>query len=269
MLVITPTASERKEARLLPVHLDAAVRALRDDGFVVIENAVDTAHIDAVYAAMVEDINSVRRQKGEFPGFSNVPARRTPDLLFKDILMNPIAEQIMTALMGGRIQCGMYSSNVTMPGTGDQKLHVDMAPLKEGDNLDYPCNCVVMNVPLVEFTLENGATEIWPGTHKIPRDIGEFWLSQHLQNCRRPVRPPERATIKKGSFLIRDIRLWHRGTPNQTDIIRPMIAMICNGKCRPELGDVLKIPSPGKYPRESESFFKDNPLIFYNPEYEA
>ena len=29
-----------------------------------------------------------------------------------------------------------------------------------------------------------------------------------------------------GSLLIRDLRMWHRGTPNRSDEIRPNMAMI-------------------------------------------
>jgi hypothetical protein len=42
----------------------------------------------------------------------------------------------------------------------------------------------------------------------------------------RAIAPPIRVKAKKGSILIRDIRLWHRGVPNQSDQIRHMIAMV-------------------------------------------
>lgn len=37
---------------------------------------------------------------------------------------------------------------------------------------------------------------------------------------------PIQLDMKKGSVLIRDMRLWHRGMPNRSDQIRHMIAMV-------------------------------------------
>ena len=43
---------------------------------------------------------------------------------------------------------------------------------------------------------------------------------------REKIAPPIRANTEKGDVLIRDDRLWHRGLPNNSDLPRPMIAMI-------------------------------------------
>jgi hypothetical protein len=45
---------------------------------------------------------------------------------------------------------------------------------------------------------------------------------------RRAVRGPLRGCTGKGAVLIRDMRLWHRGTPNHSAATRFMIAMIHN-----------------------------------------
>ena len=42
----------------------------------------------------------------------------------------------------------------------------------------------------------------------------------------RAIAPPIQPNIKAGSILLRDVRLWHAGMPNRTQIPRPMIAMI-------------------------------------------
>jgi hypothetical protein len=44
--------------------------------------------------------------------------------------------------------------------------------------------------------------------------------------ARRTVRGPLRGATGKGAVLIRDMRLWHRGTPNRSATPRFMIAMI-------------------------------------------
>lgn len=39
------------------------------------------------------------------------------------------------------------------------------------------------------------------------------------------MRPPVQPVVKKGDILIRDLRLWHAGMPNETDKERIMIAI--------------------------------------------
>ena len=69
----------------------------------------------------------------------------------------------------------------------------------------------------------NGATEIWPGTHRLP---GPGHVSEHDEQARRDVVPPVRAASRKGDAVLRDIRLWHRGVPNHGTEGRHMIGMI-------------------------------------------
>jgi ectoine hydroxylase-related dioxygenase (phytanoyl-CoA dioxygenase family) len=38
-------------------------------------------------------------------------------------------------------------------------------------------------------------------------------------------RPPCQPVVPKGSLVIRDLRLWHAGVGNQTEIPRVMLAM--------------------------------------------
>ena len=80
--------------------------------------------------------------------------------------------------------------------------------------------------------MENGALEIWPGTHNDVRSgdrvadgllVPDEWLE-----ARREDVPPVRVPLSKGSMLLRDGRLWHRGTTNSTAHARPMVAMLYN-----------------------------------------
>jgi ectoine hydroxylase-related dioxygenase (phytanoyl-CoA dioxygenase family) len=83
----------------------------------------------------------------------------------------------------------------------------------------------------------NGSTEVWLGTHagtggieaqegahgerasgRIKEDIKARWVATHG--------PPIQPNIKKGSIVIRDLRLWHAGMPNMSDEVRVMLAMI-------------------------------------------
>ena len=45
MIELTITTAEKKRGHLTPAHLKEAVRAVREDGFVVLHEAIDTKHI--------------------------------------------------------------------------------------------------------------------------------------------------------------------------------------------------------------------------------
>ena len=50
--------------------------------------------------------------------------------------------------------------------------------------------------------------------------VPEEWLT-----ARRAEAPPVRMPAPKGALLMRDLRMWHRGTTNATAEARPMIAL--------------------------------------------
>ena len=92
----------------------------------------------------------------------------------------------------------------------------------------------VTNVPLITMTPENGSTEIWLGTHAGTglhdqeglhgeRASGRIKLEE-LEK-RRQERPPCQPVVQKGSLIIRDLRLWHAGVGNTTEVPRVMLAM--------------------------------------------
>lgn len=85
------------------------------------------------------------------------------------------------------------------------------------------------------MTPENGSTEIWLGTHNIAdysAQVGKHGerasgvIKKDVLEERRTERPPSQPVVKKGSVVIRDLRLWHNGRPNLTEEIRVMLAMI-------------------------------------------
>ena len=93
---------------------------------------------------------------------------------------------------------------------------------------------LVVNVPLISMTPENGSTEVWLGTHNgsgIHAQQGAHGerasgrIRTDLLEERKKVRPPSQPIVPKGSIIVRDLRLWHAGMPNWSNDIRVMLAM--------------------------------------------
>lgn len=267
MVEILVSKAEQSAGCLSEAAVQDAVAAVRQDGFVVLLGSTQLEHVDRLHQRMLLDrdyLDAAGHQLPELRG--NQPMPRDPAYLFPDMVQNPFVAQILIAVMGPEPSCGLYSSNVSLPGCGEQLLHVDMSPRLPDVPTNYACNCMVVNTALVDFTVENGATEVWPGSHLVPPSVGAWLISPEEQTQRASTQPPARACMPRGGVLLRDIRLWHRGPANHTAQVRPMVAQITNGAFRPGQSKLDSIPSVGLYPEACRPIFETGP-IHYNPQY--
>ena len=152
------------------------------------------------------------------------------------VFLNPIASQVTASILGPRPKWTFCSGNTALPpvkGTEPQRQ-----PVHADADFEHPTHpfALVVNVPLIKFTPENGSTEVWLGTHTpdlaglhvqegAHGDRASGRIKKHLLEQRREVRGPCQPVIEKGSIIIRDLRLWHGGMPNWTDEVRVMLAM--------------------------------------------
>lgn len=148
---------------------------------------------------------------------------------------DPIVSQITSTHLGPAPKWTFCSANTALPPTEDsppqsQPIHTDA----DFDHLTHPF-ALVINVPLVSMDPENGATEVWLGTHKTTTvddqvsrhgDRASGTIKNDLLEERRKIRAPSQPSVKKGSVIIRDLRLWHGGKPNLGEDPRVMLAMI-------------------------------------------
>lgn len=70
---------------------------------------------------------------------------------------------------------------------------------------DFPL-MLNMLVMLDEFTIENGATRVLPGSHRMPERPPEDYLLEHAAHVTGPA----------GSILLFDSNLWHAASPNRS-----------------------------------------------------
>jgi hypothetical protein len=69
-----------------------------------------------------------------------------------------------------------------------------------------------------------------------------------------------RAVARKGSILLRDMRMWHRGVPNHANVIRHMIAMVHNIKW-------MQRSTPLLFNTGAEAAFADYPGFDHNVQF--
>ncbi len=229
--VLAATPDEVAAGALSAERHARVVASIRTHGAAVITGAVDTGHCDALRTVMADDLEAAARHPFalDIPGhLQHNPPPRARDL-YRDIIANPIALSIARELMG-RVRLSLYTGNTMLPHTTQQQpVHWDEYQLWPALDAAPPVAALAVNIPLVDVGAANGALEVWPGTHLDVRSIQHFPKSllvpEAWLEARRQVSPPVRMPVPKGALLLRDLRMWHRGTTNSTDAARPMIAV--------------------------------------------
>ena len=229
---VTLQSQELAKGKMSQIHVDRAVEAIRTDGYVILENVVDHGHLDILRERMDEDSQKlIDAEKWGGAGHLKGHLQQGPPpfapYICRDIVANPFVIQVTQALLGEGLFNSFYNGNTNSPGSVTQPLHMDGRHLWGGLKVAHPTASVVVNISPMDVTEENGSVELWPGSHLDTRPDGGR-IDERIEEARREIAPPIRGSAKKGSVLIRDVRVWHRGVPNHSDHPRHMIAMIHN-----------------------------------------
>ena len=234
-MTITMTAEEITNEQMTAAHLEDAVNAIRGGGYVILENVVSHAHLDILCQKMDEDLKTLLTAQTLPANFVRGHLQLDPPpfapYVFRDIVANPFVVQVTKAALGAGLFNSFYSGNTNCPGSRTQPVHVDTGQLWRGLDHAHPAATLVVNVAPTDVTEANGSIELWPGSHldtNVAIGDASICVDEERVEARRKMIPPVRGNTKKGSMLIRDIRLWHRGMPNTSDRPRHMIAMIHN-----------------------------------------
>jgi ectoine hydroxylase-related dioxygenase (phytanoyl-CoA dioxygenase family) len=194
---------------------------IRVNGYTILENVLPLELIDRLRERFDVLLEERRRADPPNRGANRYQMFLPFELPFADPLVyeHPAVMQILERLMGPDFICTYLASDTPLPGSDYQQVHSDTRLLFPETTLSLPCYGLVANIPLVDFNEENGAMEIWPGgTHLMP---GRTDLKLHAPQM-QSIRPE----IRVGSILMRDLRMWHRGTPNRSTRSRPNLALV-------------------------------------------
>ena len=213
-----------------PDRTDAVVAALERDGYAVIEDAFDA---DSVADARAELTAILERTPAGRDDFEGHLTRRVYALFAKTRSMDGAATHPLVLTVLDRVLSEYQLSAPTGieigPGEVAQPLHPDDALYP----IPRPHTELVVNVmwPLDDFTEENGATRLIPGSHR--------WANEFPG--------PEAETVAiempAGTALVYLGSLWHGGGANHTDHARLGVVLHYSvGWLRPVENHVLAVP---------------------------
>lgn len=199
--------------RLAPAaDVEAAKRRLDEDGYVLIEGALDPETLARVRGRLTE-----QAALEDAEGWANrydANSQAVLNLLSKGEMFAELAElptvlPLLEHLLGPEALLSSITANILGPGTKAQVIHADqrMVPAPWID-------VWVANVAWIldDFTETNGATMIVPGSHV------------HGSNP-NPDDPPTGVPViaPEGTAMVFDGRLWHGAGENRSDKRRHVI----------------------------------------------
>ena len=221
----------------------AHVRQIAEQGYTIVENAVDLNVIDALN----EDLLRLQVDLGIVPADNLFEGSRTVRIynllvhgsLYEQIPVYPSILPICEGVLDPGLLVSSLSSIAIGPEETPQPIHADdqIIPLPKPHP---PTVCNTMWA-LTDFTEANGATRIIPGTHLANE-------SPDLVSAYESI-PAE---MERGSVLVWHGSLWHGGGANTTDARRVGIAMnYCAGYIRQQENQQLGIPmdTARRFPR--------------------
>ena len=188
---------------------------LSEDGCVVIEGLLTSNEADTMQKFMSNEFNNIPDCNGDFYGHSTKRMGRlfSKHDIFQKMATFPEIIEIMDSFL--LENCSDYQINLTQaisigPNEIKQIMHQDdpMFPFLH-PNSEVMINCMWA---IDDFTEENGATILVPGSHLWPRT-----QSLNLAYENLPPHMIAKGIMKKGSVLIYLGSLYHSGGQNNTE----------------------------------------------------
>ncbi|MDA0712045.1 MAG: phytanoyl-CoA dioxygenase family protein [bacterium] len=216
------TSSFSSSLSTSPDQISEWVRSFHEQGYLFIENVLNTAHIDqlkkdldwalAHFPSREQDPNSKISGQLVMRMFEHSPANLS---LFDLEPIVSFAEAVIP-------KCHVIHNNsfITPPGGGITTWHQDDAPhylVTDGQrptNVHLPVLFFTCNYYLTDVTeVDHGSTETIPGSHLFGADVSKVFPTAEWETYKEQIHPN---LGKAGSVILFNNQVWHRGGPNNS-----------------------------------------------------
>jgi ectoine hydroxylase-related dioxygenase (phytanoyl-CoA dioxygenase family) len=184
---------------------------LRTWGYAIVDGVVDDQVMDRLAAEAEPYVHASAHGRDEYDGRST---RRTGALIARcptarELVMHPVVVETVRAFLSHVTAVQLHLTQIISiePGETQQKWHRDQMAFDFFPfPVDYHVQCNTMWA-LTDFSDENGATHILPGTSTMDDDSAR--LVSDIQ-----------ASMKRGSVLFYDGKVLHGGGANRSSAVR-------------------------------------------------
>ena len=188
---------------------------------------------DRYDAAIAEEGASAAEKKGIGRVMDTVVKPMNRDGLLDPVFMHRKLLAAVRHVLGVHIKYIGSNYHCAMPGYGHQSIHADFVWGVKGEPQ------VVNAVWLIdEFTEQNGATRIVPGSHRLGIHPSGDLVNGAPRDLDAPVEGEVKVTGSAGSCFVYNAHLWHGGTQNCTNKLRRAQHAFFSRSRRPSSTDV-------------------------------
>ena len=187
---------------------DSDRQQLEEQGFLALPGLMSEAEVET-FRSRVEELFALEGDQSgsEFkqePGARRLANAVDKGEIFEKAIETPRVLECIEAVLGPDFKLSSLNIRSANPhGKSAQPLHVDSGELPDGRG-NAVCNSVWM---LDDFTEQNGALRVVPGSHK--------WM--RLPEPGAKVEGEMLVTGRAGTVVVMNAHVWHGGTENRTD----------------------------------------------------
>jgi len=209
------------------LNSDAGIEAIeaeiKSNGCVIIKDLIDKSVVEQIKSDLVPHLTPTPK-KDKFAGSHTKRAglviARSPKA--RELIMHPKALEVTEKALSHSTNFQLHNAQVLAvgPGAEVQPIHRDQWAF---DYFPFPSGfdtTLATMWALTDFTAENGATRLVPGSHKVNESSFEEASSTAKNltiNFEKETRPAE---MKTGSVLFYTGSLYHGAGPNYTESVR-------------------------------------------------
>jgi ectoine hydroxylase-related dioxygenase (phytanoyl-CoA dioxygenase family) len=206
----------------MPERIECYLRQIAEQGFAVIPGVFSPGDVERMRAA-IEEVFACEEGAlaGHGPHVRFSVNLTNKHAVFRETIQQPFLMELMAALLGDDFILGSLHTRSTYPGAPAQQLHRDWMLDRR---IPFPTHVNSMWM-LDDFTAENGATRLVPGSH--------LWDGEPEA---QKVYPGEvQATGAAGSVAVFDSRVYHAGGANRSgNARRGLTGFFCRSWAKPQ-----------------------------------
>lgn len=212
------------------------LQALDRDGYIIFSSVIDSEGLARLRAAFESRGQTDEPTAKKESGTRHVNDLADHDSAIEGVLTHPKILAAVHHVLRKEFRVGEIGGRDPQPGYGQQGLHADWTTRSKGE----PFRIVTTIWLLDDFTSENGATRVVPGTHHLLHPPPKSFSNPSSRH------PDEKIIVAgAGSVLVFNGHLWHSGTRNRSNRSRRVVQCIFVGRNELRFSR-LQIKDPGR-----------------------